>query len=227
MIYLHGMHFYYRPGLCILALPLLPFLLPSSSLAIIASISRRKASISASTSFVPGLATVVLSIALSDTGSSVIGTLRIELDMEGLLSESKLDLMISPLVRRGDKISIDDREDVLLGGGGLGGALLDFAVGVVLRVEGIEFEERFDEARFRTGGGGGDLRLGMRFILEDEPSSAGWLPEFPLRLAGGGGGAILVDDVVLSAMLSLSSISDGRDEAVPLLGLLIEGTGVL
>jgi hypothetical protein len=44
---------------------------------------------------------------------------------------------------------------------------------------------------------------------------------------GGGGGAIRFEDVVLSAMLSLSSISDGRDDAVPLRGLLGDGTGVL
>jgi hypothetical protein len=123
-------------------------------------------------SLADGLVTLLEGIALSESGSSVIGTLRTELDTEGLLSESKLALTISPLVLRGAKISIDDRDEVRRGGGGGGAVVLfDSAVGVIDRLEGTDVEERFDEARFREGGGGGDLKLVIRVILGGEPSS--------------------------------------------------------
>jgi hypothetical protein len=100
---------------------------------------------SARISFATGLVTLGESIALSsDAGSSVIGTLRMELEKEGLLSLSKLDLITSPLVLRGDKISMEDRDEVRLGGGGGGGgsaALLDVAVGVILSVDGIDVDD--------------------------------------------------------------------------------------
>ena len=44
---------------------------------------------------------------------------------------------------------------------------------------------------------------------------------------GGGGGAIRVEEVVLSAMLMLSSIINGRETDALLLVLSSEGTGVL
>lgn len=61
-------------------------------------------------------------------------------------------------------------------------------------------------------------------MLAGEPSSALslWLPLCPLRLGGGGAGAIR-EDVVLSAMLSLSSIREGRIEEVPLFVLSSDG----
>lgn len=127
---------------------------------------------SARMSLADGLVTLLEGIAFSESGSSVIGTLRTELDTEGLLSESKLALTISPLVLRGAKISIDDRDEVRRGGGGGGAVVLfDSAVGVIDRLEGTDVEERFDEARFREGGGGGDLKLVIRVILGGEPSS--------------------------------------------------------
>lgn len=80
--------------------------------------------------FVVGLVITALS-----PGSSVIGTRRIELDMLGRLSLSKLDLIISPLVRRGEVKSTDDLEDVRRGGGGFGGTAVpeDDALGVIVR----------------------------------------------------------------------------------------------
>ena len=73
-------------------------------------------------------------------------------------------------------ISIDEREDVRLGGGGLGGWFeFELADGVMTREEGgMEVEDKLEEALFLVGGGGGDLRLGARLRLAGEPSLAGW-----------------------------------------------------
>jgi len=167
--------------------------------------------------------------------SSVIGTLRTELEIDGLRSLSKLDRIYSPLVRLGEVTSMDEREDVRRGGGGLGALVVVFddeVVGVVDSDEGggMEVADRLEDALCRAGGGGGDFRLGVR-LMEDAGDGASsvieWLLAWPLRLVGGGGGATRVEEVVLSAMLSLSSARYGRDDDCPLLVLSNEATGCL
>lgn len=154
--------------------------------------------------------------------SSAIGTRRTELEKEGRLSLSKLGRVaskdggraVSPDVRRGEARSMLEREEVRRGGGGLGGPGVATA-GVL----GIDVDDRFEEALFRAGGaGGGDLRLAARCTVTSSAAAAVVAEVCGVlrRAGGGGGGAPRVEDVVLSAMLSLSSVRDGRIEDVPL-----------
>lgn len=85
---------------------------------------------------------------------------------------SALGRRMSPLLRRGDVISKEEREEVRRGGGGFGATFVEVEV-VMVSAEGggMEMDDRFEDARWRAGGRGGDFRLGVRLRFVDVLSS--------------------------------------------------------